>query len=492
MKNAIAWIKSNPISVVSAVVVVLAFGVLGWVLFVAGNGLKHDVGKYVTKISEIKKFEKQNVEVPPENPDAEMVRVSSITFNQPDIDAMKEIDERMDAEYSGIFNTAVARNRAGKQVLVAGLFPDWGDALDLPFIARERFFEAFDDMFGPHDPEALGPRMHAGMPPAPQRVELALAEAKQGVLASHQFSNVKLSQAQMQKQQEDLLEVEQRRLLEVLADQAMSIHVYANNNPFGQDYPFDIRAVPDPMAGGVAENSDPTAHQLWEGQLELWVQQDIVAAIADANRVSDPQANVLSSPLKRLIRIEMIPGYVGLHTRGGVLKESAQRGAMGMYSAPAGGMTDNAEGRQSDNFYVGPTGRVSNALYDVRHARLTAIVGFQQLPRLFESISKVNFMTVVDVAIEGVDEYVELYSGYFYGPEDVVQASIVIETIWLREWTEQLMPDQTKKYVGLLEPDQGMENAGYGGGMKGGYPGMGGPMGSPMGGPMGGWAPPQK
>jgi hypothetical protein len=34
-----------------------------------------------------------------------------------------------------------------------------------------------------------------------------------------------------------------------------------------------------------------------------------------------------------------------------------------------------------------------------------------------------------------------------------VHVELLIETIWLRNWTEELMPDTVKKYVGLMKPD---------------------------------------
>ena len=35
----------------------------------------------------------------------------------------------------------------------------------------------------------------------------------------------------------------------------------------------------------------------------------------------------------------------------------------------------------------------------------------------------------------------------------IVQATMVIETIWLREWTEPLMPQRVRSYVGIDPPE---------------------------------------
>ena len=459
MKNLIASIKANPISVVSAIVVLLSVGFLVWV-HLQGNALKKEVASGKQTISKIKGFNKDSIELPPENPNDPPVLSPSFTPNQPEIDLVKALNARMDQEYNGIFRYAVERNRAGKQTLAEGLFPDWGENVHIPFTARDNFFDAFDAMFGAASADQPGvPRLDAGMPPTPDRLALALSEARQGVEAS-QFGQRTLTVEQQQRQQEELAEVEQQRLLELLADRAMAIHIYADANY--ANYPFDIDAL--------SMEIDPTAHQLWEAQMELWIQQDIVAAIADANEVTNSETNVLTAPVKRLISIEVIPGYIGFHTRGGLFNEAAQLGQTGMYPPPMAGMTGSADEPQSDNFYVGPTGRVSNALYDVRQVRLNVIVDFQQLPKLFESIRRTNFMTVVDVMVEDEDEYLALQEGFFYGPADVVHASLLIETIWLRQWTVPFMPDKTKQYVGLMEPEQASE---FGPGM-GGFGPMGG------------------
>jgi len=132
---------------------------------------------------------------------------------------------------------------------------------------------------------------------------------------------------------------------------------------------------------------------------------------------------------------------------------------------------------------------VSNALYDVRHARLVAVVDYQKLPELFRALSRVNFMTVLNMQVTDVDEYDALAEGFVYGSSDAVEVDMVIETLWMREWTEPLMPDKTREYVGIDEPEEPAEQqfddpyGGYGD-PYGGYGGYGG---DPYG---GGYGPP--
>ena len=219
----------------------------------------------------------------------------------------------------------------------------------------------------------------------------------------------------------------------------------------------------------------------------MWILQDLITAIHFANDVQDQgdhgvdeegkriPSSVLNAPVKRLIRAEVLPGYVGLHNMGGVDSIGNARpgsparnnsgGAAG-YPPPTGGKTDKPrETKLSENFVFGPTGRSSNSLYDVRHARVIAHVDYQRLPELFNAIASVNMMTVLNMQVTAVDEYELLNELYMYGQGDVVEVEMIIESLWLREWTAELMPEDVQVYVGLLDPPAGTT----------GQPGMGVP-----------------
>ena len=125
-----------------------------------------------------------------------------------------------------------------------------------------------------------------------------------------------------------------------------------------------------------------------------------------------------------------------------------------------------------EDFSVSHTGRRSNAIYDVRHVSVTLRIDSQRLTEFFEALSKVNFMTVLRVNMTDVDEYEALAEGFVYGNADVVELEVLIETIWLRDWTSQYMPNRIKSQLGILrEGDEGYVNPFELPGMRGG-PGM--------------------
>jgi len=295
-------------------------------------------------------------------------------------------------------------------------------------------------------------------------------------------------------------------------------------NPFGggaqQATAAAINGYPFPIAPWARATTNPQIDELWEGQVQLWILRDVMWAIYNtcdlpsydevyytaANPApSGPQFGrsardreglvrvdydenqrprnpspycVINSPIKRLLVLETLPGYVGLHnsgaallatdrgpasrtsesqfilatnsmsTRGnsdlGVVRPGTQA-PQSIYPTPAASLAPQAEGIDiRDHFGITPTGRVSNSVFDVRHSRLVIDIEWNQLPRFMAELREVNFMTVLRVHIEDVDEYEMLQQGYVYGSGDVVRVEMIIESLWFRDWTKNFMPEIVK------------------------------------------------
>ena len=75
---------------------------------------------------------------------------------------------------------------------------------------------------------------------------------------------------------------------------------------------------------------------------------------------------------------------------------------------------------------------------------MTMVVASSKLPTLVDAISATNFMTVIGLDFSEVEPWADLERGFYYGPEHVVKATIDVETIWLRSWTEPQMPQVVK------------------------------------------------
>ena len=146
--------------------------------------------------------------------------------------------------------------------------------------------------------------LKAGPPPPLSETEKMLGELEVhflGGLLTPKSSVAALSRSE--KQELDSLKAVKMR--EYLERYARSLHLYAHTNMASPEYPLDVGDWSKP---GLR----PRMTQIWEGQVGLWIQQDIMEAIFRANRVKEPRSNVTNTPVKRLIGLRVVPGYVGV------------------------------------------------------------------------------------------------------------------------------------------------------------------------------------
>ncbi|MCA9298308.1 MAG: hypothetical protein KDA28_04535, partial [Phycisphaerales bacterium] len=69
-----------------------------------------------------------------------------------------------------------------------------------------------------------------------------------------------------------------------------------------------------------------------------------------------------------------------------------------------------------------------------------------------EAIGETNLMTVTGVRIREVDVWQHIQQGYYYGRDHVVEATLTIETTWLRKWTVPFMPDAVRTLMKVQAP----------------------------------------
>jgi hypothetical protein len=487
LQRMLDWAKQNPLTVAAIAVTLVCATVWPLMVLRPGANFRQKVQADANaQLRQIDQYLSRTVNLPPRTADGSGESVSMV-INQSAIDRRAWISRRINDEYRSIYEQAIAFNAAGRQPLLEGLFPrPVSDSL--PVLARDAYLEAFREMLREYNPDARLPRLNAGMPPTMREIEDEIAKVEQEFAA--EFGQAALSSPSPELA-EELLRRKQQRVKDLLVRRARGIHIYAETGATGP-LPFDMDAW-------ASQASIPSMDDLWESQLSLWIQQDIVEAIARTNRVDNPTYDVMTAPVKRLMRLDVVRGYVGIDTSGGMSERPAasvaRAGTRGRPS-PVGGMPvpggmsreeqirmgllppdeaamdtlsfgeaqrsrTPAEAEASDaieamdlpprDYTVGHTGRTSTRFHDVRHAWLTVVVDSAQLPLLLDNLSKVNFMTVLRVSIVDVDEYEALLEGYAYGSGDAVEASILIETVWLRHWTNALMPRSVRQRIGAVD-----------------------------------------
>ena len=185
----------------------------------------------------------------------------------------------------------------------------------------------------------------------------------------------------------------------------------------------------------------PTDVQIWFAQTALWVAEDVVAAINEANKGAK---SVLDAPVKHLVsfRVPFGPDQYVL--------PAAAPGAV----SPEGGpppLTLNANG-VPEYFNLSPTGRVSNPIYDVIHFDLVLRVDFRKIPQVLAELERNRLFTVLQTNVAAIDSAQELKAhGYVYGNDPVAEITIQGEALFLRSWTVD--KDSTPPYKSALMPE---------------------------------------
>jgi hypothetical protein len=535
MKNILDLIKTNPLVTASAIVSALGFVLIGYIYFVAAPSQSAANSETLKEQKQIQDRMKVSVPLPNEDPNAPADMVE-VVINQRVISEVGDVYSRIQDDYEDILVRATdknLRNHAGWLLGGGNIWPDANPqvAFDYYVAAASDYRTHFKALFNiqPNGQPANNswnmPVMSAGSPPTPEEIEEILA-----LSAFEYVSSVGAQSANdlSQNQAEQLFAEQRMTLMNALNQRARRINLYVQLPPeedrFAPEETDDATGnETGPAPGGgfavgrpagaqgeqAAEypfiiqpwafsDQPPTPDQLWEGQVQLWIMRDIMIAISEMNSVGkvvkemgpdgtiqNVGASVVNSPIKRLLSLKTLPGYVGLHNTGAALgggkTESTTGGPLTsgneLFNTPVTpsptigvGQGNEAEvsvypapplelapkestDRAVEHFGITPTGRVSNATFDVRHTQLIIDIEADALPDFLETLRQTNFMTVIKAKITDLDEYELLQQGYVYGHNDVVRAELVIESLWFRNWTQDLMPKIVKEKLLIILPE---------------------------------------
>lgn len=207
-----------------------------------------------------------------------------------------------------------------------------------------------------------------------------------------------------------------------------------------------LPASPDIIPGQV-----PRPEEIWYAQTVLWIQEDLVKSIANANADA---LNVMDAPIKHLMAMTIAFGPE-MYVRAG----GATAAAAGAEGATATIATD--ENGAPAVWSASPTGRVSNDLYDVIHFDLALRVDARKVPQVIAALERSQLLTVLKTSVAAIDAAAEKRQwGYVYGNEPVVTLLLQCEVLFLRKWTldtdnegkNALMPIDVQRAIGAAPP----------------------------------------
>lgn len=339
--------------------------------------------------------------------------------NEAMIKAYAGVWQQVQAKVGAVAEKGLAFNRGEHKLLTAGLFPKVPSGAKADQDVKALEFITSLIAFHRH----LLEEARAGKPPAANEVGQALNEHVQ-----QEREKIKAqagrdpNEEETKKLQEDLLAMR----LGAYRKRASEIGVYADYAAF-EGIPAEV------------PTQAPGLPQLWDYQERAWVHQDVMQAVRAANS----SGGVPDGVVKRILSINVSdPTYDA---------KSPQ---------PPAAAYDAGEDRAPSDWSKSPTGRwggpgTKNKWYDVRPVRLELIVSSQRLPEFVDALAATNFMTVIDMDLSRVDTLADLKDGYFYGDEHVVRASLLVETVWLREWRKADMPAEVQRSLGMVEGEAG-------------------------------------
>ncbi len=202
----------------------------------------------------------------------------------------------------------------------------------------------------------------------------------------------------------------------------------------------------------VTASTYPEVAEMWYAQMALWIQQDVVKALAGLNnRVADavkarqqrPWVGLL--PVKHLQRIA-IQGYAFATATG----SDATAGAPTQLgeAMPVGGATPSFTKQQC------------SPAVDVIHFSVDLVVEARMLPQVIDEICKAGFYTpsLVNYSLQPFDPN---WNGYIYGSVPAIQVSLDFEGNFVRAKYEKWMPEAVKTAItaGTAKFEQGLLSA---------------------------------
>lgn len=463
MNQVLPWIRSNVVIVILGVVIVAAPVAAFYFSGRLGDAARAEAELRAQKLSQLDSLERTQVSlfIPGEEP----VQFTT-TVNRPLLDRYDQVlgDYRRDA--AAIRDLVLRQNREGHSVLIARLFPEM-PAHERDTLPREMFDRTIEAY------QALLREVRAGSPPDAADLSQSLADREEQYITA----NLRKSARKDLTPEElaDLTKELSNARLARYGDTAQGVGMYLTQ-----------RALPLPPAGLRAA---ATSRQLFGWQWNLWVVEDVLRALHDANvAVGGPEGAVVSNPVKRVLSLRILDGLDGgaagagdAGSAGGAARPGAGRRAPA-FGNPMGGRPSSAptepteaelmgeepvdtsggsgvpatpaatSDQRSLDYALSLTGRASGPAYDVRNVQLRMIASFEHLPVILDAIARRNLMTVTGMNIRAADPFAAASYGFIYGSDPVVDVTLTIETIWLREWMVPLMPQDMKDVLNIAPP----------------------------------------
>ncbi len=197
----------------------------------------------------------------------------------------------------------------------------------------------------------------------------------------------------------------------------------------------------DPRSLIPVTDKYPIPEVMWEAQLSMWIQEDILQVLARINndvaaQLPEEQRWVAHLPVKHLLYVAA-GNYLSRLLADAPLGVGGSRSSVG----DASNILDPSPPPSTASF----TKRAVGETLDVVPVAVGLVIDSNYLLRLLDEISKSGFYTTLNVSYEAV-AYDPTLHGYIYGPAPVIRVRLELEHCILRD----KLTIGEKKYVDLM------------------------------------------
>jgi hypothetical protein len=208
----------------------------------------------------------------------------------------------------------------------------------------------------------------------------------------------------------------------------------------------------------IAGEDMPSPGEMWEAQLNLWIQSDVVNAISSTNAQAaatldeeGKDLTIMEAPVKHLLGVK-IHGYVAEGLSTGSSASSRLRvptPTRGRASLVRQSGAKQDAGRLKLARKISFTNRQCNDDYDVIAFDFSVICDARDIFLLLREMAKVNLMTQTGMTVKVVPPPKD-FTSYVYGEDPIVEVKLEYEAYFLRDiFTKQYMPDELKEQLGV-------------------------------------------
>ncbi|MCZ6835228.1 MAG: hypothetical protein O7G85_05575 [Planctomycetota bacterium] len=419
MSLVLEWVKTNVFIVVFALLMIAGLVTLPILSSGMNENVKKTVNDRVQLISDVKGLE-QMVEPPTSGSNVEPVK---ILVNEAFLEQYRVLAEDLRVDAEGVVAAALAFNRKDHDVLMENIFPSMPptQAEVLPRRFHENVEQAYRDLLRD---------IRAGIPVS--RAELADELQR----AQFNFISQSVQKDRLEDLEPDELEEMKKKLAEIRMaknrEHAAEIGLYVSES-----------TLPIPY---WSQASMPSVSRMFNWNWEYWIVHDILMSLAHAN---EDDETVLRAPVKQVLSMTVLGLPAETVTAASSGRSGGRSGGDRGDDSGGGGKPPNPSQQVPQDYEYRFTGRATNPLYDVFVIQLVLLVDSTRVPEVLDAISSENFFTVVDLEMEPTDPYQAASEGFMFGSAPISKLTLTIDTVWLRQWTTEKMPEGLKKTLGL-------------------------------------------